>query len=1145
MKKIKFFYEWDFHCLMKTFRIMRITVFLILCSILQSLATEAYSQRTRFSLDFSETKLADVLDEIETRSEFFFLYNEKLVDTDRKVTQTFRNQRVEEILNILFAETDVIYTITDRKIILAPSYLSQNQQQQNSVSGKVTDDTGQPLPGVTVVIKGTTRGTVTDSNGSYLLSGIEGNATIVFSFVGMKQQETAVSNRTSIDIILMRDFIGLDEVVAIGYGTVKKGDLTGSVAKVNIADIENRVVPRLDEALQGKMAGVMIQSNSAIPGAAPVVRIRGTNSITEGNQPLWVIDGMPIEEAKSIANLNMNDVESIEVLKDAASAAIYGSRGSNGVILVTTKKGKAGASKISYSMYYGTQEAEKRLEMMTGPEAAEVLAERRTWLLTLSNNARFKDLPNDQRPASLRIDPNWLTGNVKGYDFQDYVYRSAPIQNHNISFSGGTDKTTYYASMEYMDNQGIIKNTSFERYSFKINLESQIQSWIKVGLDLAPSFSTQVDNNSEGKDATANAMSRASLLVDQSDFKWNEAGKSWVSDYSVYYDLQGFGQTYRLDNLQQEYKRNQILSRAFIDVNIMNGLSARTQVHYLQSNLKFNDYQTTLLSQSSALTNLAYDYNTNVAWENTLNYVKEIGKHSINGLLGYSQQKDYYEYLSVQGQGFPNDLKLTVNNASRIALWNQDVQEWSMVSMFARAQYNFDSRYMLSASLRRDGSSRFGSDNKWGYFPAVSAGWRISEESFMKDQNLFTILKLRGSYGTTGNNRIGNYRPFATLRSTMVPLGASEALVTGLVPGSFENKKLTWEKTVNTNLGLDAGILDNRVIFALDLYNSTTNDLLLAVPVPLTTGYSSAIQNIGKLSNKGIEVEISTRNIEKRDFKWSTNFNYSYNKNEVKEMGPDGAPILTGPFWAASVSYTGIGYPIGSFYLWEADGIFKTQEEVNSSARYSNEGVGDVKWVDQDGDGKIDAKDRKVMGQPTPKYNFGITNTINYKGFDLSVFINGSGGHQTFFGNYRYISRVNNVTNLKEWVNRWKSPEEPGNGIVPRVTSNAETNGVIEESSAHLYDSDWWRIKNVTLGYNFTASALQRIKISSLRFYVSGDNLFLKTKYPGVNPEGALTHLMGQGTSQRESFSASRDLGYDYGSSPLPKRIIVGLNITF
>jgi TonB-linked SusC/RagA family outer membrane protein len=1025
---------------------------------------------------------------------------------------------------------------------------AQAAQQRKSISGKVTDAAGTSIPGVSIIIKGTTNGVITDSKGNFTVPNVTDNTVLQFSFVGMKPQEIAVKGKSTINISLAEETIGIEEVVAIGYGTVKKGNLTGSVAKVRIEDIENRVVPRMDEALQGKMAGVMMQQSSGIPGAAPVVRIRGTNSITEGSQPLWVIDGMPVEEAKFIANINMNDVESIEVLKDAASAAIYGSRGSNGVILVTTKKGKTGTPKISYSMYYGMQEPEKLLEMMTGPEAAEVLAERRTWLLTLSSNAQYKDKPNDQRPTSLRIDPNWLTGSAKGYDFQDLVYRTAPIQSHNVSFSGGTDKTTYFASIEYLDNRGIIKNTSFNRVSFKINLESQIQKWIKVGLDLSPSFSTQVDNNSEGKDASVNALSRASLLADNSDIHWNETGKQWVSDYNNYYNLSLVSDYYRFENLKQEYKRNQILSRAFVEIGIMDGLTARSQLHFIQSNLKFNDYEDTKLAPgflAAANSTIASDYNTNISWENTLNYVKEIGKHSINGLLGYSMQKDFYEYTTLQGQGFPNDLKLTLNNASRIATWNQDVQEWSMISMFARAQYSYGSRYLLSASLRRDGSSRFGSEKRWGYFPAVSAGWRISEEGFMKDQKLFSTLKLRGSYGLTGNNRIGNYRPYATLNSTKEPLGANESLVTGLVPGSFENQKLTWEKTTNINLGLDIGILDNKVILALDAYNSTTNDLLLAVPVPFTTGYSSAIQNIGKLMNKGIEVEISTRNIEKSDFKWSTDFNFSYNKNEVKKMGPSGAPIYTGPFWAESASYTGIGYPIGSFYLWEADGIFQTQAEVNASARYATEGVGDVKWKDQNADGKIDANDRKVMGQPTPKYNFGITNDFSYKGFDLSVFINGSGGHQTFFGVYRYISRVGNVANLKEWVNRWKSPEQPGNGIVPRVTSDAATNGVIEESSAHLYDSDWWRIKNVTLGYNVPASLLQKLKISSLRFYVSGDNLFLKTKYPGYNPEGALTYLTNQGTSQREGFSASRDLGYDFGSSSLAKRFIVGLNITF
>ncbi len=1027
--------------------------------------------------------------------------------------------------------------------------------QPRTISGVVIDQRGQPLIGVSISAKGTSVGTITDVQGNYSLSDVPGDAILVFSYIGMLSQEIALGSQTTINVTMEIDAIGIEEVIAIGYGTLKKSDLTGSVATVGYDDIANRVVPRLDEALQGKMAGVTIQQTSGLPGAAPVIRIRGTSSITEGNQPLWVIDGMPVEDAEVIANLNMNDVESIEVLKDAASAAIYGSRGGNGVILVTTKRGRAGKPQITYNMHYGMQKAEKLLDLLTGPEHAEYEVERRSWLL--DQNANFdQNTPNDDRPTNLRIDPNWVSGNVGNFDHQDEMFVTSPIQNHNLSISGGTDNTIYHMSMGYLDQEGVIKNSSFNRYSFRVNLESKIQERIKVGLSLAPSFSTQLDVNSEGKDQTITGMLLTPPTANLDDSYWDETTQSHRNDYTEYYGYGAGGAAvyYILNNLQQEYKRNQLLSSAFMDVTIANGLSFRSTVYYRLNLLKSNDYRDIKTGRGTRSAVLVNNYNSNLTWENTLNYTKVAGNHSINGLLGYSSQQDYFETTQIVGKGFASDARLTLNNASAITEWDQDIQEWSMISMFARASYNYDSRYLLSASIRRDGSSRFGAENKWGIFPAVSAAWRISEESFMDSQTIFSSLKLRGSFGATGNNRIGNYRPYASLLSSNAILGRGEATVIGLIPGSFENQALTWEKNQTTNIGLDMGILDNRVFVSVDAYNSVTKELLLDVPVPQTTGFYTAIQNIGEVSNKGIEMEIASRNITAADFTWNTSVVFSYNKNEVLAMGPDEAPIKNGDFWCRDCSYTGIGYPIGSFYLYETDGIFMTQGEVDASALYRNEGVGDVKWVDQNGDDVVDALDRTVLGQPSPKYNFGITNTLRYKGFDLNLFISGSGGHDTFFAWSRYISRPQVRVHTADFNDRWKSESEPGNGIIPRVTSNAATNGADEEHDRWLYDSSWWRIKNLTLGFNLPASSLQKLHIAAFRVYVSGDNLLLFTDYPGYNPEGGLKPMPGMGTTQTETpfnsrygqkQSPSYNLGMDFGSSPLAKRFIVGVNITF
>ena len=1149
MKKFrKSIYAVSVSCgIVKLLRIMKLSTILLVIATLQVFAEGVYSQNAVLTLNLDESSVGQVLTEIENQSEFYFLFNQKLVDSERKVNVQLTNKKITEVLDQVFSGTTIEYVVMDRQIVLSPKeFLSEvkTSQQQRTLTGTVIDEDGNPLAGVTVLVKGTANGTITDIQGKYNLSNVPEDGILVFSFVGMLTQEIPVEDKTTIDITLKFDAIGIEEVVAIGYGTLKKGDITGAVGTVSFDDIESRVVPRLDEALQGKMAGVMIQQNSGLPGSAPVIRIRGTHSITENNQPLWVVDGMPIEEAGVIANMNMNDVASIEVLKDASSAAIYGSRASNGVILVTTKTGSIGKPVINYSMYFGTQRAEKRMDMLTGPEEADYLVERREW--QISQNPNFDlSMPNDQLPANLRIDPNWRTGNVENYDIQDLIFQNAPVQNHNLSVSGGTENTQYLMSVEYLNQEGITIGTAFERYAFRMNLQSKINKRFTVGLNLAPSISTQYDANTEGKDATLTSILMYYPLNDITESYFDEELQIWKNDYSLYYGLgSNANRWYTLNHLQQEYKRNQILSNGFLDVKLFDGLTFRSVVYYRLSGLKFSDYRNTAAGDGRRNTTLGNDYTSNITWENTLNYNKDFGKHSINGLLVYSVQKSYFESTAFQGQGFTNDTKLTINNAAEINSWDQNIQEWALISMLGRIIYNYDSRYLISASLRRDGCSRFGANNKWGLFPAVSGAWRISEESFMDAQDLFSNLKLRGSYGVTGNNRIGNYSAYANLLTSNATLGRDAHNVIGLIPGSFANPDLTWEKSATTNIGLDLGIIKNRVILAVDVYSTITNDMLLEVPIPHTTGYYTAIQNIGKLSNKGFEIEINTRNFVASDFKWNTNIVFGYNKNEVLELGPTGAPIQNGPFWARDVAYTGIGESIGSFWLWETDGIFMTQEEVDAAALYADEGVGDVKFVDQNGDGVVDLDDRKIMGQPTPRYNFGITNTFTYKGFDLNVFINGSGGHQSFLGISRYISRPSVHILMGEYRNRWRSPEDPGNGIIPRVTSDAQTNGATEEHSRWLYDSDWWRIKNVSLGYTIPSSVLSKVNIASLRVYVSADNLYLNTDYPGYNPEGGQNYAWGLGTSQADT-PADADYGFDFGSSPLAKRFIIGLNITF
>ena len=1148
MKKRKRFLTGDECSLFRRIlKIMKLTTFILLATSMM-VSASLYSQSTRLTLKLNDISYEELFKEIENQTEFRFAFSDSKLDPGQKVNINVTKGNLEKILDKALPD-GIAYEIIDRYVVImnaSDKKVTTENQQQKSITGTVTNESGQPLPGVTIVVKGTTKGAVTNADGNYSLGNVPSDATLVFSFIGMKTQEIPVSGKTNINVILAEDAIGIEEVVAIGYGTLKKRNLTSSISQVSSKDIKNSISTRIEEALQGKLAGVIVQQASGLPGAAPVIRIRGTNSITEGNQPLWVIDGMPIEDAGIIANINMNDAESVEVLKDAAAAAIYGSRAANGVIIVTTKLGKTGKAKISYNMYYGTQSAEKRLDLLSGPEMGELLAEFRAWDWS-KRGTGGPSVPNDDRPSWGRIDPNWLTGNVGDYDVQDEIFRNAPIQNHNISVMGGSENTKYFMSMNYFNQEGITVGTGFERFSLRCNIESNINDIIKIGLNVSASSSIQKDAAVEGKDQSINKILNNSALIDSKDFYFADDGFTFINDYAKYYDLTSSADIlYGLKNLEQKFVRPQVLTNSFIELSIIDGLKFKTAGYYKYSGVHFTDRRDVILGRGNSSAHVTNSFSSNWSIESTLNYVKDIKKHSITGLLGYSTQKEHGEYTRIYGRGFANDLALSLNNATEISSWGESISEWSLISMFGRASYVYDSRYLATASIRRDGSSRFGSNNKWGYFPSLSAAWRINNEAFMADVNIISNLKLRASYGQTGNNRIGNYRSYATLQNANVNLGAGESVEGGLVPNSFENKELTWEKTTTTNIGLDIGLIKNRISLSVDVYEGLTNDLLLSVPLPLTSGFSSAIQNIGEVSNRGVEVELNTYNIKTQDFQWNTKLNFSYNKNEVLKMGANDAPILTGE-WYAKVSYTGIGEAIGSFYMWETDGIFQNQEELDKGPIFKDEGIGDVRFVDHDGDGDVDADDRTILGQPMPKYHYGISNNFTYKNFDLSIFLNGAGGHKIYFIQSRYINRPNETRKnlLSRWANRWRSESQPGDGSTPKITSKTGTNGTDEEQDGWLYKGDWFRIKNVTIGYNLPKHMLEKLKISRLRVYASGENLFLKTGYIGYNTEGVFgPGIKNRGATQSES-AASQSWGYDCGSLPLPRTLTLGLNVTF
>lgn len=854
--------------------------------------------------------------------------------------------------------------------------------------------------------------------------------------------------------------------------------------------------------------------------------------MSSGNKPLYVIDGFPVEDSNIIGNLNTADVESIEVLKDAA-AAIYGSRGSNGVLLITTKQGSSGQIELSYNAFYGFQKMEKRMDFLDANQMGELTTEVRKefWLREGGN---IND-PNSVRPPNRRIEAEWVNGNQSGFDAQDYLFETAPIQNHSISLSGGSDKTNYFMSLNYMDQDGIVRGTGFKRYSFRSNIESKVNERIKIGLNLNPSYSEQVDRGTERKDNNINKILWHDPLNPR-ELYYDYDNNRIANDFSMEYSSSNWGNDfYRFERVPDLRRRTQLLSNVFVDVKLLEGLNFRSSGGLLYSGFdgqQFFDLEASLGVISSQRSS---GFGTNWIWENTLNFTKTIDKHYFSVRAGYISQKDYNKSTSMTGRGHANDLSSTINNATEINRWGESINEWALASMLSRISYDYDSRYLLSAAIRRDGSSRFGFSSKWGVFPSLSMAWRIGEEAFMQDNELISSLKLRTSWAKTGNNQIGNYSFSANLNQANVPLGIGEDVTAGLLPGGLGNDDLSWETTTATNIGLDVGFFNNRFNLTLEAYNNLTSDLLLSVPIPSVTGFGSQLRNLGEVRNKGIEIEISSQNLV-GDLKRETQLNVSSNKNEVVKMGPNDAPIISG-FGGLNASYTGIGHPIGAYYMHVQEGLFQNQAEVDASPLWSNEVPGDVKIKDVDGDGDLDADDRAFVGQPMPKWNLGFTNSFRYSNFDLSIFINAAGGHKTIFATEKYYNRPTldfMRATLANAANRWRSEDDPGDGITPKASSNSTTNHGFM-NTRWLHDSGWLRIKNITLGYNLPKKVLQSIGLSSLGVYVTADNLLLSTKYPGYNPEGV--------SARGENVTAGA--GYDYGVYPLAKSFVFGLNVNF
>ncbi|WP_163325556.1 TonB-dependent receptor [Draconibacterium mangrovi] len=1131
---------------------MKLTNLLILISVVTAFAGKTYSQTKKLSLSIENSTVKEVLGAIEDQSEFYFMYSSKVIDADRVVSVEVDDKKIDDVLNSIFYGTDVEYTIKDRIIVLAtPELLSDETfiaPQQGSVSGKVIDRSGSPLPGVTVIIKGTTLGTITDIDGVYLIPEVPDDAVLKFSFVGMKMQEITVDNQAQINVTMEEDAIGIDEVVAIGYGTIKKSDLTGSVTSVKTEDLENVKMQSIDQALAGRAAGVQVTQSSGVPGSAPAVRVRGTTSLQGANEPLYVVDGFPIyagagsgnagtaagsSNISGIANINPNDIESIEILKDASATSIYGARAANGVILITTKSGTVGNDKISFSANYGFQSVTKKMDVMDAYQYA-----------VLKNEAYTNE---GSAPIYSSADLEEIKNNPElGTNWQDEVFEVAPTQEYNISFTGGDRKTSYAITGGYTKQDGIIKSTDFERFSSRINLTRQMNSWLKAGTHISAFRIFSNQQNVDGLGVVNGATQFSPILPIYSGQGYSFLPSSSASEYTLVNDgIIINNPVATMNEVVRQTQRNGILGDIFLEFKLTPNLTAKIKGGADISNVKNDTYLPSNTNEgqgSNGSGTIRYNLNQNWLNENTLSYINEFGDHSLSAVVGATFQENIFEYVSGSSQGFTNDI-LQENSLQGAETYNSPESgktRWGLISYLARVNYSYKGKYLASIAGRTDGSSRFGENNKYAFFPSGSVAWRASEEQFIQDLNLFSYLKLRASFGYTGNQEIGLYNSLPTTGTQTYTFGDG-SLATGVSPNKIANADLQWEKTAQFDAGIDVAFFDNRLGLTLDYYYKKTTEMLYSEQVPYTTGFTTYLNNIGSMQNQGFELEIRG-DILKGELKWDTDFNLSLNRNKVlslagvlyKDVGVDQGHLKIDP-WSRRIF---VGESIGAFYGWQFDGIIQEGETLNQTI--SQVGPGRRKYKDvsseddnpDDGkytgapDGVVDNADRQVIGNALPDFIGGMNNNFSYKNFKLSIFMQWSVGNDILNFDKTQLTLPTGGQNVyAEMVNRW-TPENPSNEL-----PLASTNRQIVFNDYYIEDGSYLKIKNIVLGYTFPKSMVKFA--DRLYLYSSLNNFITFTNYSGFDPEVSL------------HGASNLTMGEDYSTYPQSKTVMFGVQIDF
>ncbi len=1058
----------------------------------------AYSQEGRISVNLSDASLTDVFSEIESKTQFKFLYNNKILDLNQKVSLREKDKTVDEILGNLFKEAKCTYTILENNLIVIVPLKSQ--QDEIRITGKVTsaiDNSG--IPGVTVFVKGSDRnGTITDGEGNYSILVPSTDAVLTFSSLGYNTEEISVGTNKNIDIILIESIESLDEIIVVGYGTQKKSDLTGAVMKLEADDLPSVSVSNPVQSLQGRISGVTVMTDNQ-PGSSPTLRIRGNGSINAGNDPLYVVDGFPLMDA-NINDINVNDIESFEILKDASSSAIYGSRGANGVVLITTKSGKKGFNDVSVSSYFGFQSPERLPETLNHDEFVDFINKAYQY----SSGSPVYDEAN---PA-----PGYET------DWQDEIIKDrAGIREHSVTFSGGNEKTVYLLSGNIFSQEGLLDASGYDKYSLRTNLSHEFKPWLTIGTHLQLSRTDQdIRDNATGD---IFRFGWTTFPVKDANDQWYYANQD--SKYSSY--IEGTFNpvadgTEIIDNLVND----RVLGDVYAEFKLHKNLTFKTNFGVDISNGKEYKYSST--TSSSGINNKGngeggqtYHKKISKLTENILTYTSDFNDLHRLTLTGVYSYQDYsFEDMSTYGSGFTND-EIGANNMSLASVesidYSSDKYSNKLASLTARGSYAYNDKYIATVTARYDGSSRFGENNKWGFFPSVGLAWRINKESFLTDVKQISNFKIRASYGVTGNQEIGNYNSLQQLESIYYTDGTS--LILGFTP-QIGNPDLKWERTTQVDVGIDLGLW-NRVNLNFDYYTRTTTDLLFNVPIATTSGYSSMYQNVGEVFNKGFELTANIRVID-REFKWDISGNLSKNNNEIKELYGDVESINLGTYSAGFAKYLKVGEPVSGFWMRESAGIIKTQEQLTAyQAINSTAQLGEEMYVDHNGDNSISTEDYICVGSTEPDFNYGFSTSFEFKGFQLELYGQGALNYSSVAAiavtsDYGVGYSSSTSSYLLYGENQvLNSNYIPTKYAYDRMWSEDNPDGDFPRAGAQgVYLSDrtnaGWKyfvLKNIKLSYNLKSSELSKEWkwLKGATVYVNAQNYFNYANHRGYNPE--------------------------------------------